>query len=533
MSLSDPALMLRAEHDTLTASGHNPIPFTFDDRHWRVRGLESQLSCQRLKVNLMVSRQELTHIDTLDLYTSRQRRMFLREAAAELYVDEALLKRDLGRVLLELEQRQELLIKDTLQQQEPDVPPMTEAERDEALQFLKDPQLTQRILEDYAACGLVGEATNKLVSYLAGTSRLLDRPLSVLVQSSSAAGKTSLLEATLALMPPEAQVRMSSLTGQALYYMGTGELKHKILSVAEEAGVAEATYALKLLQSDGRLQIATVGKDSGSGRSVTQHYEVEGPVAMLLTTTAEHPDPELANRCLVLSVDEEPQQTRAIQDQQRADYLPDDEQDAADADRHACRQRHHHAQRLLEPLPVVMPFARQLTFRSDQTRYRRDHAKYLSLIAASALLHQYQRPRTTRRGRRSIVATGDDVAWANQLASGALGAQPDPLLSQTRRLLEQLNDFVTRCAAQQQIARHDVRFTQRQLRETLEWQDRALRRQLTRLVELEYVLVYRSGRGNGRVYQLLYEPQPENAPSWQLGIREAPALDGWPRKATR
>ena len=40
---------------------------------------------------------------------------------------------------------------------------------------------------------------------------------------------------------------MSSLTGQALYYMGTNELKHKILSVAEEAGVAEAAYALKLL----------------------------------------------------------------------------------------------------------------------------------------------------------------------------------------------------------------------------------------------------------------------------------------------
>jgi DNA primase len=528
MSLSDPALTLRAQLDSpdalMDASMHDSVRFTFDDRHWRVRGLEKQLSCERLKVNLLVTRQDLTHIDTVDLYTSRQRRMFLREASAELYVDEALLKRDLGRVLLELEQRQEALIKSTLQpQQEPDVPPMTEAERDEAVQFLKDPQLTQRILDDYAACGLVGEATNKLVCYLAGTSRLLDRPLSVLVQSSSAAGKTSLLEATLALMPPEAQVRMSSLTGQALYYMGTGELKHKILSVAEEAGVAEATYALKLLQSDGRLQIATVGKDSGTGRSVTQHYEVEGPVAMLLTTTSEHPDPELANRCLILSVDEEPQQTVAIQDQQRADYLPDGARDAEVSDRQMRRQRHHHAQRLLEPLPVVMPFARQLTFRSDQTRYRRDHAKYLSLIAASALLHQYQRPRTTCRGCQSIVATGDDVALANRLASGTLGARPNNLLPQTRRLLEQLEEFVMRCAAQQQISRQEVRFTQRQLRETFDWQDRALRRQLTRLVELEYVLVYRSGRGNGRVYQLLYEPQPEDAASWQLGMRDVAA----------
>ena len=117
---------------------------------------------------------------------------------------------------------------------------MTERERDEALELLQDPQLLERILADYDACGLVGEETNKLVCYLACVSRHLPRPLSVLVQSSSAAGKTSLLEATLAFMPAEAQIRLSALTGQSLYYMGRTELKHKILAVAEEEGVAEA-----------------------------------------------------------------------------------------------------------------------------------------------------------------------------------------------------------------------------------------------------------------------------------------------------
>ena len=98
-----------------------------------MRGLEKQLSCERLKVNLLVTRRELTHIDTLDLYTSRQRRMFVREAAAELYVEEAALKQDLGRLLLDLEARQEMRIKNTLQAQEPEVPQMTEAARDDAL----------------------------------------------------------------------------------------------------------------------------------------------------------------------------------------------------------------------------------------------------------------------------------------------------------------------------------------------------------------------------------------------------------------
>lgn len=497
MSLSESAPTLRAASD--------PITFTFDDRHWRVRGLESELSCQRLRVNLLVSRRELTHIDTVDLYSSRQRRMFLREAAAELYVEEGVLKRDLGRVLLELERRQERLIKENLlEHQQPQVPRMTEQQRDEALQLLKDPQLAKRILSDYEECGLVGEETNKLLCYLAGVSRLLDRPLSVLVQSSSAAGKTSLLEATLALMPPEAQVRMSSLTAQALYYMGTRQLRHKILSVAEEAGVAEAAYALKLLQSDGHLRIATVGKDRGTRRCVTEHYEVEGPVALLLSTTAEHPDTELANRCLVISVNEQPAQTAAIHQRQRASFQPA----PTAAGTQKIRARHQNAQRLLQALPVIFPFAEKLTFRSDQTRHRRDHAHYLSLIASIALLHQYQRQQLTCPGgqgseRTAVVATLDDLELANRLMGHVLRSGRQELLPQARQLLAQLTAYVHRQAQQAATLPTAVRFTQRQVREALAWHDRTLRRHLARLVELEYVVALRTGRGNGRVYQLV------------------------------
>ena len=83
--------------------------------------------------------------------------------------------------------------------------------------------------------------------------------------------------------------------------MGTDNLAHKILAIAEEEGVAQASYALKLLQSDGTLRIATAGRNSGTGRQETETYEVEGPVMMFLTTTSEAPDPELQNRCLTLT----------------------------------------------------------------------------------------------------------------------------------------------------------------------------------------------------------------------------------------
>ena len=496
-----------------TPSHDNSRTFTFEDRHWRVRGLRRQRSGQRLRASVMVTRGERVHLDTLDLYSARSRRAFVTEGAAELALEADTVKNDLGRVLLALEAEQDALRREALERQHPTVPEMTEDQRQAALTFLKDPRLLERILEDYEACGLVGEETGKLVCYLACVSRLLPRPLSVLIQSSSAAGKTSLVEGTLRMMPPEAQVRMSSLTGQSLYYMGRDELRHKILSVAEEEGASEAAYALKLLQSEGQLTIACVGRDGATGRQRTEHYEVDGPVAMLLTTTADEPDAELQSRCLTLVVNEQPRQTAAIHRRQRQAYV-------RPAGTKACQmvhERHQQVQRVLQPLVVVIPCAEQLTFRTDQTRYRRDHAAYLSLIASLTLLHQYQRKHMTHEGEACVLATPEDVHRANQLAQQTLGACRAELLPQTRRLLVQMDQYVRGCAAREQVRPEEVRFTQRELRETLHWQDRALRRQLRRLVQLEYVVAYRTGRGNQRAYQLVQGP---DATPWSLGLRE-------------
>ena len=234
----------------------NEIAVTFDDRRWRIRGLEKNLSYERLKVNLMVSRHDGLHVDTFDLYSSRHRAGFLKAAAAELYVDELAVKKDLARLLLKLEELQDERIKATLQPQEPPVSEMTDAQRTDAIGLLNDSNLVGRIVNDFDRCGLVGEEANKLICYLACVSRRLSQPLAVLIQSSSAAGKTTLMDAALSLMPAEEQIKYSALTGQSLYYMGNQNLKHKILAIAEEEGVAQASYALKLLQSEGKLTIA-------------------------------------------------------------------------------------------------------------------------------------------------------------------------------------------------------------------------------------------------------------------------------------
>ena len=291
----------------------------------------------------------------------------MKNAAAEVYGDETVLKQDVGKILLKLEELQDEQIKTTLTPAEPKAPELTDAQRREALALLKDPNLLGRIVQDFDRGGLVGEETNQLLCYLACVSRKLDRPLAILIQSSSAAGKTTLMDATLALMPDEEQIKYSAMTGQSLYYLGSQSVKHKILAIAEEEGVAQASYALKLLQSEGRLTFASVEKEA-NGRTQTQTFSVDGPVMTFMTTTSEYPDPELQNRCITLRVNEQQEQTAAIHARQRAQYTLDGRQ--AQHDRAQVRALHQNAQRLLEPLAMVIPWADQLTFRADQTRMR-------------------------------------------------------------------------------------------------------------------------------------------------------------------
>ncbi len=517
---------LRAD-DIVVEEKREEIHIAVGTRRYRVRGLEKNQSGQQLRVNILATRDELVHMDTLDLCQARSRASFVKATATELFVEEATVKRDVGRLLLALEQLQQERIEAATTAREAKVE-LSEADRDEALELLRDPNLIDRILADYVACGLVGEETNKLVCYLACVSRHLSQPLAVLIQSGSAAGKTSLMDSTLHFIPPEDQVRYSAMTGQSLYYMGRHDLKHKILAVAEEEGVVQASYALKLLQSDGKLRIAAAGKNSGTGRQETESYEIEGPVMMFLTTTAEQPDAELQSRCLTLHVDESPEQTEAIHARQRAAYTLDGQ--LAEDQCQRIGRVHQNAQRLLEPLPVTIPWAEQLKFRNDQTRMRRDHAKYLALIAAITLLHQCQRPRKTR-GEGEVAyleATTEDAALANRLMSQVMGQSLDALLPQTRQLLALIDEHVRRRAKKEKKSRGTIRFTQRQLREQLGWGDFQLRRHLARLVELEYVLAHRTGRGNQRQYELLYEGQGRLGERFLLGLANIENLSTTP-----
>jgi DNA primase len=513
------------------------INLTFGERRYRVRGIPKQLT-EALKVNVLVTLIGAStepasaapdggalHVDTLDLYQAKQRQVFAKCAAAELRVEEHIVQRDLGRLLLKLEQ----VIEERAKAAEAPVAApaaMTPAQTAEALAFLRDENLIERIMADVERVGLVGEPHNALVAYLACISRKLGSPLAVLIQSTSAAGKSLLMDTVLALVPAEDRVHYSAMTGQSLFYLGETDLKHRILAIAEEEGVRQAAYALKVLQSQGELTIASTGKDPATGMLVTQQYRVEGPVMLFLTTTAIDVDEELVNRCLVLTINESREQTRRILARQRSGRTLAGLVATSEAE--SIRQRHQNAQRLLRPLAVVNPYAEDLTFLDDRTRMRRDHAKYLTLIEAITLLRQRQREIRTLRQAGTVIeyieVTLADIALANQLAHEVLGRSLDELPPQTRRVLGMIETFVADRMQQSAILRADVRFTRRELRNRCGMSDAAIRVHLERLVAMEYVRLVAGKNGQRFEYELLFDGALERSAPQMMGLIDVEAL---------
>ena len=154
--------------------------------------------------------------------------------------------------------------------------------------------------------------------------------------------------------------------------------------------------------------------------------------------------------------------------------------------------------------------------------------KYLSLIRSIALLHQYQRKiKTLDCGSEAIEyieVTPHDIALANGLAAEVLGRTLDELSPQARRLLLKLHEVVTKRCEELSIERTEYRFTRRDVREAIGWTDYQVRTHLTKLVQLEYVLVHRGTRGQQFVYELLYDGQGRDGEKFLLGLADASQL---------
>ncbi len=499
------------------------IRFAFDERVYRIRGLTAT-GLDRLRVNVRMTKGAAFHLDTLDLYQARARLQFAQSAAKLCGLDERKIGAELMQLIERLEaKRLEMRRADETEEQAE----MSGEERKAALDYLRSSGLCERIVEDFRKCGLVGERSTILTAYLGSISRKLSDPFGVLIVARSGAGKSSLQDALCNFTPPEDLVRVTRLTGQALFYKDPHSLKRKLLSIAEDEGAQQAVYSLRTLASDQHLSIAATRTDPQSGKLHTEHYEVFGPVVIVITTTSpEAFDEETRSRFVLLTMDESREQTRAILERQRRRYTLDGVLERVKSEQ--IRRLHHNSQRLLRPLEVVNPYVEYLTYPDDRLIHRREQKKYLALINSIALLHQYQREiKRAGDGEAEIEyveVTLEDIALANELAGEVLKRSLDEVSPPVRGMYEEFRALCKKRAEEMGCKPDEVQLSRREIREATGWSDWQVRTYCQQLAEMEYLYLVSGHNGKRMVYTLAFYSEEEEESPRLVGLVDVEQL---------
>ena len=311
---------------------------------------------------------------------------------------------------------------------------LSPAERQTAIQYLKQANLLERTGEDIGRSGIVGEETNRLIAWLVYSSRKLSVPLHLLFLGASGSGKTWLQERVSELIPPEDKIEITQITENAFYYFRQDELRHRLLLIEDLDGAQASLYPLRELQSKRRISKTVTLKDS-KGNLKTITLTVEGPVSVSGCTTREKVYEDNANRCLLLYIDDSPQQDSRILDYQTRVAGGEINRES---EQHIRRQLQN-VQRVLVPVMVINPYAKYLQLPDQVFKPRRTMTLLLAFIEAITFYHQYQRPvKRDSQGHPYVETTFADIEAAFSLLKDVLFGKSDELTKASRTFLEGL-----------------------------------------------------------------------------------------------
>lgn len=437
------------------------------------------------------------HVDKLSLWSHKRRLQFARECQQPAWEN---IPKHLLTIQEQLEAYHVTMSKGNGTRA--DAPrEMSDVEKQEATDFLKAPDLMKKILADITLLGHVGEENLKLLVYLSATSRKLGvskhsagKPLIVLVTGESSVGKSYLLKAITMLMPPEEVVELSSMSEKALIYLPPDYLKNKLLIVAEAIGGDAADYYIRTLISEGKIRHAVTLQNPNTGKFETDIVELDGPIALLQTTTTIKINPENRTRLIEIHPDESIDQTHRIHEQQKLERT--EEGRKLLLVRREIIYRHQNAQRLLKPLDVVIPYAPLIEFASPKytLRVRRDLPKFLDLISVIAVLRQHQKKvEASSDGSEYILADLEDYRIAHDLAIEIFREALDDIPAKSRELFNIIIEGLTVGSSGKSSSGDN--FTRRDVRAWTGWPDSTIRKYLKPLEQEQYLTIEEGGIG--------------------------------------
>jgi hypothetical protein len=286
----------------------------------------------------------------------------------------------------------------------------------EGEQVLDAPNVLVPLRRMLRKLGYAGPTAGAELVWLAIHSRLLDRPVNLLLEGPSAAGKTHTLETAAQLHPREVLHDLTGTSERAFVYTER-DFEHTVVAIAEAAALHQDGIGASILRSlawGKGIRYETVEKIDGALRA--RVVEKPGPTG-LITTTTKDLDPEIATRLLAVPIADSNELTRAVMRAQ-AEVAAGNNLDVPDTGPWIAAARWL---QVAGEHRVVVPFATVMAeiVPDDDVRMRRDFAQVLTLIKTLALVHQRSRERDDY-GR--VVALEADYEAARLLLAGVLAA---------------------------------------------------------------------------------------------------------------
>ena len=472
---------------------------------YRILGVKS-LFVSSLRVNIKAEYEESTFLDNVDLYSARSRSSFSSCLAQLFGVEGMRVENDLLSIVDYLEEERDR----ELDRRSDNAPrELTEQERALGLELLMSPDLFDRITSDLETLGYVGEELNKQLLYIAASSRKMEDPISVLILSQSASGKSLLVETIRRLIPPDDVVAVTSLSDQALNYLPQGGLEHKFLILGETVHSEVVEHQIREMLSSHELSRLVTMKDPKTGELSTRMVKSPVMVAAAMSSTANEINPENASRAFVINIDESREQTRKIHSRQRGKYSLKRHSDRKNRIPQIIAQ-HQAAQRLLTPRLIINPYAERLVFPDGLMRTRRDHERFIDLIAAVCFLRQFRKQEKEHRDPAAgehlhyIECDLSDYRIAFRIMRSTLPATLSNFPPSAYELYEAVRGLLKQKAQLEKLKITEVTISQRQIREATEFSQRWIKRYMQVLTSWEYLTATGSRhRGSRNLYRLV------------------------------
>ncbi len=261
--------------------------FSINDVTYRISGVK-EMFVSNLKVNIKaelrcfdkLSTSNEKYFDNLDLYSARSRSSYSQNLANIFNIESKRIEKDLIKILEYLEEERDKKLKGNDKNEKEE---LTEEEKRMGLEFLKSPDIFQQIIDDMTTLGYVGEDLNKVLLYLAASSRILDDPISVMIISQSAAGKSMLIETLRKMLPPEDVIALTSLSDQALNYIG--DILHKFMIMGEAVHNEQVEHQIRDMLSNHELSRLVPVKDEKTGKHKSEQFITKAIVSMAIGGT--------------------------------------------------------------------------------------------------------------------------------------------------------------------------------------------------------------------------------------------------------